>query len=145
MTEPRRDPLDVAPGLAIPPDELRFEAVRAGGPGGQNVNKVSSAVLLHFALATSRVLGEGQKQRIRERLAGRIDAQGDVVVRGSRFREQRRNLDDALERLAAMLRECLRPERKRVATRPTRGSQRRRLQDKRSRSERKSGRRADFD
>ena len=145
MTGPRRDPLHVGPGLAIPADELRFEAVRAGGPGGQNVNKVSSAVVLHFALATSSALTEAQKQRVRSRLANRIDSAGDLVVRAMRFREQRRNLDDALERLAGMLREAMEPERPRVATRPTRGSQRRRLQDKQARSERKRGRRVDFD
>jgi ribosome-associated protein len=145
VTDPRRDPLQVAPGLAIPADELRFEAVRAGGPGGQNVNKVSSAVVLHFALASSSVLSEAQKQRVRGRLANRIDSTGDLVVRAMRFREQRRNLEDALERLAGMLRESLEPERRRVATRPTRGSQRRRLQDKQARSERKRGRRGEFD
>jgi ribosome-associated protein len=145
VTEPRRDPLRVTPDLTIPADELRFEAVRSGGPGGQNVNKVATAVLLHFALATSRVLSEAQKQRIRVQLAGRIDVQGDLVVRASRFREQRRNLDDALERLAGWLRACLEPQRRRVATRPTRGSQRRRLQDKQARSERKRSRRPDFD
>jgi len=126
--------------LLIPERELSLEAARSGGPGGQNVNKVASKVVLRFSVRASRALGERRRALLEERLAGRLNKNGEVVIHASRHRERSRNEQDARERLAAMLREALRTPKKRVATRPTRASKRRRLADKRRQAEKKRGR-----
>jgi ribosome-associated protein len=120
------DPLRVNSRLLLPASELRADFARAGGPGGQNVNKVASKVQLRFDVQNSRVLGEERKRRIRERLAGRLTASGELVLQASRYRSQARNMEDARDRLAQLLREALQTARTRVATRPTRGSKLRR-------------------
>ncbi len=129
------DPLRVHSRLVIPPEELRAEFVRSGGPGGQNVNRRSTQVILRFDVRGSRALGDARRARIERALAHRLTAAGEIVVRASRHREQRRNLEDARERLAALLAEALRPPRPRKPTRPTRASKERRLAEKRRRSE----------
>ena len=129
------EPLRVNANLVLPADELSFKAVRSSGPGGQNVNKVATAVELRFAPARSRVLGERRKSLIFSRLAGRLTNEGELLVRASRHREQGRNLEDARERLAKLLADALRPRKTRIATKPTRGSKRRRLDAKRRRGE----------
>jgi ribosome-associated protein len=118
--------LEIRPGLVLPADELHVEAVRSGGPGGQNVNKVASKIVLRFSPGGSRALDDNQKQRIATRLAA--------------HREQRRNLEDARGRLAELLAAALARPRRRVATKPTQGSKRRRLDSKRRRSDTKRGR-----
>jgi ribosome-associated protein len=132
--------LEIRPGLVLPADELHVEAVRSGGPGGQNVNKVASKIVLRFSPGGSRALDDNQKQRIATRLAARLTAAGEVVVHASRHREQRRNLEDARGRLAELLAAALARPRRRVATKPTQGSKRRRLDSKRRRSDTKRGR-----
>ena len=127
--------------LLIPERELSAEAARSGGPGGQNVNKVASKVVLRFSVRESRALGERRRALLLERLASRLNKKGELVIHASRFREQRKNAVDARERLARVLREALQVQRKRIPTRPTRGSRERRLSDKRQRSERKRARR----
>jgi ribosome-associated protein len=121
--------------LLLPAEELSVTAVRSGGPGGQNVNKVASKVVLRFSIAESRVLGERRKSLLFRRLAPRLTASGELVLHASRYRERHRNLEDARERLASLLREALQPEKPRVRTRPTRSSKRRRLEEKRRRGE----------
>jgi ribosome-associated protein len=134
------DDLELRPGLVIPAGELRAEAARGGGPGGQNVNKVSSKVVLRFAPLASRAFDGAQRARLAERLGSRLSSRGELVIHASRHRERLRNLEDARDRLARTLLAALaRPER-RVATRPTRGSQRRRLEGKRRRSDVKRSR-----
>lgn len=132
--------LELRPGLVIPAAELRSEAVRSGGPGGQNVNKVASKVVLRFAPLESRAFDAVQRARLAERLAGRLTAAGELVVHASTHRERLRNLEDARSRLAQVLRAALARTKRRVATKPTRGSQRRRLEGKRRRSDVKRGR-----
>lgn len=142
MSGGRADDLQVTSRLVIPRDELVFEAIRGGGPGGQNVNKVATTVLLRFAFEHSRVLDQNQRMRLRQELSGRINREGEIVVRASTQRQQGRNLVDARERLAQLIAAALVRERPRVATRPGRGAVKRRLTAKRQRSERKSERRS---
>ena len=126
--EPRE--LPIRPGLAIPLAELRFGALRAGGPGGQNVNKVSNGVELRWDLSASRVLSPDQKALVRERLGRRVNAAGELILRAVEHRERPRNVTAALERLRALLADALHREKSRRPTRPTRGAQRRRREAK---------------
>lgn len=132
--------LFVRPGVVIPAAEIGFSALRAGGPGGQNVNKVSSGVLLRFDVPGSAALSPAQKERVLARLASRLTKAGELLIKGVEHREQGRNLAAARERLATILAEALYLAPQRRATRPTRGSQRRRLSDKARHGERKADR-----
>ncbi len=144
MAEPQEG-LFVRPGLTIPEAELSHTALRAGGPGGQNVNKVSSGILLRFDLQGSASLSPAQKERVRSKLGARLTKSGELLVKAVEHREQGRNLAAARERLAALLAEALHVLPPRRATRPTRGSVRRRITDKRQRSERKRERGGGWD
>ena len=119
--------------IAISPDEIDERFVRASGPGGQHVNKVSSAVQLRFDLRQSRSLPKDLRQRA-EKLAGRsLTREGVIVITADRFRSQERNRADALERLTALLRQAaVRPKRRRP-TRPGIGAVKRRLELKNKR------------
>ena len=132
--------LRVDEGLEIPDEDLSWSAARSAGPGGQNVNKVSTRVTVVFDLAGSRVLDEAQKALIAERLATRIDKAGGLHVVAQRHRTQSRNRDAAFERLAELLREALHVDPPRRETRPTRSSREERLEGKRRRADAKRGR-----
>jgi ribosome-associated protein len=142
MAEPESRGLFVRPGVVVPESELEVQPLRAGGPGGQNVNKVSSGIQLRFDVARSGAFDAGQRERVLDRLASRLTKAGELVLRAVEHRDQARNLAAARERLARMLAEALHVAPPRRATRPTRGSQRRRLDQKRRNSERKSARRS---
>ena len=137
------EPLFVRPGLVIPGDELDVRYARAGGPGGQNVNKVETKVDLRFRPAASRVLTEDQRARLLGRLGGRLTTEGELIVVSTTYRDRARNVEDARERLAAEVRGALKVEKARRPTKPTRGSDRRRLEGKKRRADTKRGRRGE--
>jgi ribosome-associated protein len=128
-------------GLRVDPREVEFEAVRAQGAGGQNVNKVSSAAHLRFDIAASSLPAEAQA-RLRAWPDQRISADGVVVIKAQTHRSLPRNRADALARLQALVDAALAPETPRVPTRPTRASKLRRLKGKQHRGAIKAGRRA---
>ncbi len=128
--------LSITPELAIPEPELRFVYSRSSGPGGQNVNKVETRVTLLFDLA-SPSLGPGQRQRLAEALATRVNRAGVLRVVCQRHRTQAANQREAVERFVELLRQALAEPEERVATRPPARVRRRRLEDKRRQAWRK--------
>jgi len=124
--------------ISLGDDELQESFVRASGPGGQNVNKVATAVQLRFDAAASPSLPEAVKERLR-RLAGRrMTVEGIIVITANRFRTQERNRADALARLIELIGQATHAPRPRRPTRPTFASKQRRLEAKKRRSARKS-------
>jgi ribosome-associated protein len=121
--------------IAIPDAELVERFVRSSGPGGQNVNKVASAVELRFDVVGSKSLPEDVRERILARRDRRLNDEGVLVLSAQRFRTQERNREDARERLAEIIRAATKVPIKRVATKPTKAAKRRRVADKRQRSE----------
>ena len=121
----------------IQPEEVEWCAVRAQGPGGQNVNKVSSAVHLRFYVRAS-ALPEAVKERLLALHDSRITQDGVVVIKAQQFRSQEQNLADAMARLNALVQSVAAPPRVRRATKPTYGAQQRRLAGKSQRGETKA-------
>jgi ribosome-associated protein len=135
-------PLEVRPGLELPEDELDITFARAGGPGGQHVNTSSTKVVLRWDLAGSRALTDEQKARLREKLPPRVlTAEGQVVLHASEHRSQLENRQAALARLAALVRDGLRREKRRIATKPGKAARARRRDAKSRQSAKKEGRR----
>lgn len=133
--------LNVSASIAIPDDEFEWSYARAGGPGGQNVNKVSSKAVLRWNVAATPSLPEHVKARLMALQRRRITNDGELLMTGQRFRDQERNRQDCLDKLAEMIREAATLPKARRPTKPSRGSHRRRLADKKRRSALKSSRR----
>lgn len=134
-------PLQIREGLAIPSSELEWKAVRSSGPGGQNVNKVSSKIDLRFAFRTSAALPPEVKDRLAVIALHRLDGEGRIQVVSQVTRDQLRNLEDARETLASLIRQALVRPKTRRPTRPSRAAKRRRVESKRKHSEKKKRRR----
>ena len=129
------EPLVVRADLVIPADELAVEDSRSGGPGGQNVNKVSTRVTQRWSVATSRVLSDVRRPRLLGALASRLTRGGELVIHCDETRSQAQNRELARLRLADIVRAALHEKKKRRASRPTRASRERRHAGKRRRSE----------
>ncbi len=124
----------VTPTLTIGEDELDEQFVRASGPGGQNVNKVSTAVRLRFNALSSSTLPDHARRRLLKLAGDKATAEGDIMILAQRFRSQPQNRIDARERLAALIRSALHRPKTRISTKPSKASKQRRLDSKRLRS-----------
>lgn len=133
--------LHITSNIQIPEVELEEQFIRSSGPGGQNVNKVSTAVQLRFDVVHSESLPENVKRRLK-RLAGkRMTDEGVLMIEARRYRSQEKNRQDARERLAALVRRAMQKPPRRKTTRPSKAARQRRLDTKKKRSEIKRSRR----
>lgn len=129
--------IEVTEGIEIDEADLSESFVRASGPGGQNVNKVATAVQLRYALDGSHPLPDAVRQRLARLAGSRLTEDGAILIAAQRFRSQARNREDALERLFALIRRAAEPPRPRRPTRPSAAARERRLSDKARQSRRK--------
>ena len=131
----------VTPTIALDPDEIEFSFIRASGPGGQNVNKVSSAAQARFDVRASSSVPDPIKERLLKLAGARATKEGVIVITADRFRIQERNREDAIERLVALVAQAAHKPKPRKATKPTRASREKRLDTKARHGRLKAGRR----
>jgi ribosome-associated protein len=122
--------LRISEKIAIPDDELKEEFFQSSGPGGQNVNKVATAVRLRFNVWQTRSLPEGVRLRLLSKVGPRLTNEGELNIEAQRFRTQQQNREDAAERLANLIKGVLVPPKTRRPTRPTKASVKRRIDSK---------------
>lgn len=130
----------ITPTLLLDEAELEEVFVRAPGPGGQNVNKVATAVQLRFPLERTTTLPDDVRRRLRGLAGRRVSSDGWLIIEANRFRSQARNREDARDRLVELIRKAAHPPKPRKPTRPSAGAKERRLSDKRARGQVKRGR-----
>ena len=123
--------------ISIPENEFRFSYARSPGPGGQNVNKVNTKAILHWSVTETKRLPEGVRRRLMVQQKNRISDNGDLVISSHRFRDQKRNVADCLDKLKTMILAVAQPPRKRKRTKVPRAAKERRLENKRQKSQKK--------
>jgi ribosome-associated protein len=127
--------IEITPSLWLDESELTFEFTRAAGPGGQNVNKTSTAVQLRWDVGATQTLSEAAKARLVKLAGKRLTAEGVLVIEARRYRSQERNRQEAVTRLVRLVQQALEPPKLRRPTRPSAASREKRLQEKKERSE----------
>ncbi len=139
--------LKIKPGLVVPGDALELSVARSGGPGGQHVNKTNSKVVIRLDLVGCEVFGPRQLERLRQRIPGRYLAQEGrvLILTASEERDQGRNREACRSRMAKVIRDALARPKTRRPTKPTRGSNERRLKAKQEKGRRKADRRQSYD
>ena len=145
VAAPAPEGIDIAPGVRIPATELLMRAITGSGPGGQHVNRSATRIELRWNVRTSRALRDAQRARVMAKLASRLDGDGFLRIVAGEYRSQQQNRRAALERLAHAVSRALIVPPSRKATKPTRSSVERRLDDKRRRGDTKQQRRGDHD
>jgi ribosome-associated protein len=133
--------LSVDRRIQIPLAEFQFTFARSSGPGGQNVNKVNSKVILHWPVESSPSIPEDVRERFVAKYGTRINNEGQLVIHSQRYRDQGKNVTDCLEKLRELLLDVAVPPKRRIATRPSRAAKQRRVDDKKTRGQKKDLRR----
>ena len=126
--------IDVSP-------EIQYQTTRSGGKGGQNVNKVETAVIAYFNVTASQFLSDDQKRRVADKLSNKINSEGLLVVRSQAFRTQLENKEDATNKVNELIASALKKKKARIATKPSKQSKEKRLESKKRSAEVKGGRR----
>lgn len=133
--------LEITPLLQIPETEFTWSFARSGGPGGQNVNKVASKAVLRWNIAASSALPADVKHRLAQQQPRFFTLDGELIIMSQKYRDQERNREDCLEKLRAIILQSLYVPKARKKTRPSRGAKKRRLHEKKRRSDVKQNRR----
>lgn len=134
--------IHVTDSISLHENEIQLDFIRASGPGGQNINKVSSAVQLRFDIAKSSALSDDIRKRLRQISGRRMTADGKLIIEARRYRSQDRNREDAISRLVALIRKAAETPRQRRPTKPSAAAKQKRLTAKRHRGETKRRRRS---